>query len=113
MMKTYKLKICFILIIIFLISGCSDQKEETSFVASILEVYQSSLLVEPAEGSAELGSADRFIAHLGGAVIEDQEGNEVNITAVEVGDRVVIFYDGAVAESYPVQVWPFRVQLMD
>ena len=113
MTEKAKLIILFILIITLPLSGCFDQEEETSFVASVLEVNQSSLLVEPSEGSAELSSADRIIAHIGEAIIEDPEGNEVDITSVEVGDRVVIFYDGTVAESYPAQVWPFRVQLMD
>jgi len=108
-----KLIVYCILIIAFLLSGCSEQEEEISFVASVLEVNQTSLLVEPAEDSAELSSADRIATHLGEAVIEDPEGNEVGITAVEVGDRVVVFYDGTVAESYPAQVWPYRVQLMD
>ena len=113
MRSANKLMIYLILIIVFFLTGCSEQEEEISFVATVLEVNQSSLLVEPAEGSAELGSADRFVAHLGDATIEDPEGNEIDIAAVEVGDRVVIFYDGTVAESYPAQVWPFRVQLMD
>ena len=113
MTEKAKLIILFILIITLTLSGCFDQEEETSFVASVLEVNQSSLLVEPSEGSAELSSADRIIAHIGEAIIEDPEGNEVDITSVEVGDRVVIFYDGTVAESYPAQVWPFRVQLTD
>ena len=108
-----KLIICCMLIIACLLPGCSEQKDEVSFVATVFEVDQSSLLVEPAEGSAELSSADRITAHLGEATIEDPEGNELDITAVEVGSRVTIFYDGTIAESYPAQVWPFRVQLMD
>jgi len=113
MRPTNKLIIYFILIIVCFFSGCSEKKEEVSFVATVLEVNQSSLLVEPAEGSAELSSADRIVAHAGDAIIEDKEGNEVDITAVEVGDEVVIFYDGVIAESYPAQVWSFRVQLVD
>ncbi len=113
MIEKAKLVICCVITITFLVSGCSEQKEEISFIASVLEVDQSSLLVEPAEGSAEMGSADRITAHLGEAIVEDKEGNEVDITAVEVGDKVAIFYDGTVAESDPAQVWPTRVQLMD
>ena len=61
---------------------------------------------EPAEGSAKLSSADRITAHTGEAAIEDPEGNEIDITAVEVGDRVVIFFDGTIdnhIDSFPVR----------
>lgn len=108
-----KLVIYSIVIIIFLLSGCSDQKEEeVSFVANVLEINQSNLLVEPVEGSVELSSADRIVAHIGDAIIEDQEGDEVDITALEVEDKVMIFYDGMIAESYPALIWPFRVKLL-
>ena len=114
MIVTGKIIVCSILITICLLAGCSDQsEEEVTFVATVLEINQSSLLVEPAEGSAELSSADRIEAHIGDAIIIDPEGNEVDITAVEVGDEVMVVYDGVIAESYPAQVWSFRVQLMD
>jgi hypothetical protein len=113
-MALSKIIICLILITICLLAGCSDRgEEEVSFVATVLEINQSSLLVEPAEGSVELNSADRIVAHVGDAIIIDPESIEVDITAVEVGDKVMIFYDGSIAESYPAQIWSFRVQLMD
>ena len=97
-----------------LIVGCSNQEdEEVAFVATVLENNQSSLLVEPAEGSAELSSADRIVAHVSDAIIIDPEGIEVDITAVEVGDMVMIFYDGSIAESYPAQIRSHRVQIVD
>jgi len=40
-----------------------------------LEINQSSLLVELADGSAELSSADRIVAHIGDAMITDSQGN--------------------------------------
>lgn len=96
-----------------LLVGCSNQEDDgVSFVATVLENNQSSLLVEPAEGSVELSSADRIVAHVSDAIIIDPEGIEVDITAVKVGDKVMIFYDGSIAESYPAQIWSFRVQLM-
>ncbi len=114
MVTLTKIFICSIFIIICLLSGCSNQQEEgVSFVATVLENNQSNLLVEPVEGSAELSSADRIVAHVGDAIIADPQGAEVDVTAVEVGDKVIIFYDGMIAESYPAQIWSFRVQLMD
>ncbi len=71
------------------------------------------MLVEPAGGSAELSSADRIVAHLGDAIIIDPEGAEVDITAVEVGDKVMIFYDGVIDESCPAQIWAYRVQIVE
>jgi hypothetical protein len=106
--------ICSIFIIVCLLVGCSNQEaEEFSFVATVLENNQSSLLVEPAEGSIELSSSDRFVAHLSDAIITDPQGNKVDITAIVVGDKVMIIYSGEIAESYPAQIWSFRVQLMD
>ncbi len=114
MMIVAKIVICSIFIMICLLVGCSDQEEEeVSFVATVLENNQSSLLVEPAESSVELSSADRIVAHVGDAVIIDPQGNEVDILDIEAGRQVVIYYDGMIAESYPEQVWSFRVQLMD
>ncbi len=106
--------ICSIFIMLFLLVGCSNQEaEEYSFVATVLENNQSSLLVEPAEGSIELSSSDRIVAHVSDAMITDTKGNKVDITAIAVGDQVMIVYSGEIAESYPAQIWSFRVQLMD
>ncbi len=71
------------------------------------------MLVEPVEGSVELSSADRIVAHVGDAVITDPQSDEVDITAVEAGRKVVIYYDGMIAESYPAQIWSFRIKLID
>jgi hypothetical protein len=106
--------ICSIFIMVCLLVGCSNQEdEEISFVATVLENNQSSLLVEPAEGSVESSSADRIVAHVGDAIITDQQGNSVDIAAIAAGDQVMIIYSGEIAESYPAQVWCFRVQLID
>jgi hypothetical protein len=105
---------CSTFIMLCLLVGCSNQEaEEVSFVATVLENNQSSLLVEPVEGSIELSSSDRIVAHVSDAIITDAKGNKVDITAIAVGDQVMIFYSGEIAESYPAKIWSFRVQLMD
>lgn len=105
---------CSAFIAVLLLAGCSGPRgSEVSFGATVLENNQSSLLVEPAEGSAELKSADRIVAYLDNADIADPKGNEVSITAVKAGSRVTISYDGMIAESYPAQIWCSRVQLMN
>jgi len=108
-----RIVICFTIIMVCLLMGCSNQGKEVSLIATVLENNQSSLLVEPAEGSVELSSADRIVAHVGDAIINDQQGNKVYITAVAVGDQVMIIYSGEIAESYPAQIWCSQVQLMD
>ncbi len=96
------------------VEGCSNQEEEeVSFIATVLENNQPSLLVEPAEDSVELSSADRIVAYVGDAVITDPQGDELDITAIQAGRQVIIYYDGTLAESYPAQIWSSRVQLMD
>jgi len=106
--------ICSIFIMMCVLVGCSSQEEEgVSFIATVLENNQSSLLVEPAEGSIELSSSDKFVAHVGEAIITDQQGNKVDITAVKAGRQVMIIYSGDIAESYPAQIWCFQIQLMD
>jgi len=107
-----RIVVCIIFIMVCLIVGCSKQ-EEASLVAVVLENNQSSLLVEPAEGAIELSSSDRFVVHIGETVITDQRGNKVDITAVAVGDKVKIIYSGQIAESYPAQIWAYRVQIVD
>ena len=114
MMTVAKIVVCSIFIMVCLLAGCSNQEgEEVSFVATVLENNQSSLLVEPAEGSVELSSADRIVAHVSDATITDTKGSKVDITAVEIGSQIKIHYDGSIAESYPAQIWSFRVQIMD
>ncbi len=76
--------ICSIFIMVCFLVGCSNQEDEAfSFVATVLEINQSNLLVEPAEGSVELSSADRIVAHVSDATIIDALSTEVDITAPE------------------------------
>ena len=67
-----RIVICSIFIMLCLLVGCSNQEDEgVSFVATVLENNQDSLLVEPVEGSVELSSADRIVAHVSDATITD------------------------------------------
>ena len=71
------------------------------FEATVLEIANDMLLVEPAEGAAELRSADRIRVSFRG--IEDEESLLFRET-VAVGDRILIGYDGMIAETYPAQI---------
>lgn len=65
------------------------------FQAKILEIGEGSYLVEPAEGSPELKSADQItvpITHLDSSL------------EPEVGDVIEIFYNGGIMETYPARL---------
>lgn len=66
-----------------------------SFTATVLEVRDGYLLLEPAEGESIRSSADRIEASTGGVG---------DLPELEAGDRVVVTYTGGVQETYPAQV---------
>lgn len=82
----------------------TEDREEVSFVATVIEINDSKLLVEPVEGSDELRSADKISVSTGQAKILDSQDKEISIENIVVGDRVEIVYDGTIAESYPAQI---------
>lgn len=65
------------------------------FEATILEIKDTRLLVEPVEGSSELKSADQITVSM---------KNMSSSPELEVGDIIEIKYDGTIAESYPAQI---------
>lgn len=104
-MKQYPVFICVVIILVIL-TGCANlqKKDETSFSATVLENDQSSLLVQPEEGSSELRSADKITVYIKGVTLLDSEGGETTIDDIVKGDKVQIFYNGQIAESYPAQI---------
>ena len=93
-------KIILMLLVICMTSlvacGNSNQnlENEHEFTAKILEVHESSILVEPIAGSNELSSADKISVNL----------KNFAELSLQVGDYVLITYDGMIAESYPAQI---------
>lgn len=69
-----------------------DNAQETVFQATVIEVTDSSLLVEPVDGSPELASSDQF------SVPNTEK------LALQTGDMVEIAYNGEILESYPAQL---------
>ena len=65
------------------------------FTARVLEVKEdgAALLVEPLEGEAERGSADRIVVTVNGEV-----------PPLAAGDLVRITYDGMIQETYPAGI---------
>ncbi len=74
--------------------GEEDARKVHSFLATVLELNDSSALVQPAEGEAELRSADQI--HFGIADLDKID--------VRVGSDVKIYYTGGIMESYPAQI---------
>jgi hypothetical protein len=104
-MKKYSIFVCLVIAFVIL-TGCSNtgDKNETNFIATVLENDQSSLLVQPEEGSSELRSADKITVYVKDVTLLDSEGKEITIDDIAKGDKVQIFYNGGIAESYPAQI---------
>lgn len=69
--------------------------ERETFTATVLEVHDTYLLVEPAEGAAIRASADRVIVPI---------GDLAEPPAAAAGDTVAITYAGDVEETYPARI---------
>ena len=82
----------------------SAQLEEHSFEATVLEVHDTFLLVEPAEGTWERTSADK---------IEVSLKDKTSWPIPQVGDTVNVFYNGEIMETYPARVGQvYRVEIV-
>ncbi len=65
------------------------------FTGTVLEVYETSLLVQPHAGESILNSADRIAVPLTGVK---------NLWAIQVGDDIAVTYAGGVQETYPAML---------
>ena len=75
----------------------NDEVQILQFVATVLEIDENTLLVEPVAEEEILQSGDRVSINTGNMEPED-------VPEMEEGDRVRIFYTGDVMESYPLQL---------
>ncbi len=71
--------------------------DEQSFQATILEIDDSGLLLEPLEGEDILRSGDRVMVGPGNL-------EEDSYLSFEEGDEVLVTFSGGVMESYPLQL---------
>ncbi len=84
-----------------------EDVQQYQFVATVLEMDEDSLLVEPAEGEDMRDTADRVTLPTDGL-------SEERLSEIEVGDEIRIFYTGEVMESYPAQLADVdMIELMD
>lgn len=97
----------FLLLCMICMTGCGNEAKNPYFNASVLEVYENSVLVEPFEGSDELKSADQIDVNT--EVISTHE-----VPEMEAGTTIRIVYNGDIAESYPAQInTVFAIYLVD
>ncbi len=82
----------------------TENPDISQFVATILEVHDTYLLVAPEGGAAAANSADKIEVSL-----KDRESWPIP----QVGDSVLIVYDGYIQETYPARITNvFRVELL-
>lgn len=91
-----------------------------SFAATVLETLgnATTLLVEPEESSVERNTADRISVGLSDALIYGAKeaawlNGPISPQDLNEGDKVIICYDGAIAESYPAQIMSCTLILME
>lgn len=73
----------------------NNNLDKVVFEAQVLEVYEKSIMVKPAEGSAESKSSDKITLGI----------SDINVDFdISVGQTVKITYDGIILESYPAQI---------
>ncbi len=94
-MKKYLLIVLLVLCVLGLI-GCNKKSlnyiisNEPSITGNIKEVYENSILIENESGE--------YVVSLN---VENSDGI---YSPIQVGDEVTVYYDGNIAESYPMQI---------
>ena len=104
-MKRYWIVLLALLCILSLTACKAASKEDVhSFEATVLEVHDTYLLVEPVEGAWERSSADK---------IEVSLQDKTSWPIPQVGDTVNVFYNGELMETYPARVGKvYRVEIV-
>lgn len=80
----------------------TDDTQEVTFQATVIEVTDESVLVRPADDSSELNTADKL------SISNKEE------LALQIGDTVEIVYNGELLESYPAQLGKvYKITLLE
>ena len=107
-MKVKNKKICWVTAIAILLVSVvlaylfkpmtmDDIYDEPNFKGVVTEVYDKGILVSVNEDEDEFKSSDKINVSLD-VKLKD------SMTNFEVGDKVRVFYDGTILESYPAQI---------
>lgn len=88
------------------LTGCNNSKQDNSddihsFVATIIECEEKTMIVYPNENEEEYKSSDKFrIEYVGG------------FNSCKIGDKVTITYKGMINESYPAQIGTTNIEVV-
>lgn len=96
-MKRLSILAILAVISILYLTGCSEKDTDSYFNATVLEIHEKSILVEPFEGSEELKSSDRILA-------SSITNSNHKVPEMKEGTTVRIVYNGIIAETYPAQI---------
>ena len=104
-MKKYLILLLAVFCLVSLLACGKPGKEDVhTFRATVLEVHQTYLLVEPADGSPERNSADQITLSLQG---------KTSWPTPQEGDTVDVFYNGELLETYPAHIGKlYRVEIV-
>ena len=103
-MKRYFIVLLVLLCALSLTACKEEVPEEFSFRATVLEVHESFMLVEPAEDAWERNSADQIVVSF---------ADKTSWPIPQVGDTVDVFYNGELMETYPAQIGKlYRVEII-
>lgn len=86
-----------ILIYLFKPMTMNDIYDKPNFKAVVTEVHDKSILVSVDENEDEIKSSDKMNVSLD-VKLKD------SMTNFQVGDKVHIFYNGTILETYPAQI---------
>ncbi|BCJ94083.1 hypothetical protein acsn021_16520 [Anaerocolumna cellulosilytica] len=88
-----------------------EQLFEVTFQATVLAA-DTSLLVQPVEGSSELRSSDKIVVSYKDNTLYGTEGKSIPLEQLEPGDTIEIIYNGLIMESYPAQITADSVKVI-
>ncbi|MEG0913981.1 MAG: hypothetical protein RRY69_03210 [Oscillospiraceae bacterium] len=91
------LLICLALAYIFKPMTMNDMYSEPNFTGVVTAVFDKAIIVSVNEGEDELKSSDKMSVSLD-VKLKD------SMTHFDVTDKVKVFYDGVISESYPAQI---------
>ncbi len=117
-MNKTSLYVLMFLILVSNLIGCSNngatKDVNTDYEVFMAKVISSEegLLVTPDKDSIEASSSDKISVSARDAEITDNQGNEMDIDVLKPGDRIKIFYNGMIAESYPAQITADKIELV-
>ena len=85
-----------------LLFGCSRtiddiMKTEPCVKGTVVEVMEQAIAIQVQEGEEERNSSDRIVVSL---AVEHPD----SMTHFSVGDKVAVYYDGNIGETYPALI---------